>query len=66
MIFSRRRPGPDDDRVPIVLQAAEQKTPTIALRSLEIPETIDARRRRTDTDGARRRARQTKQDNELL
>lgn len=60
MIFSRRKPGRTGDVVSIFIPEA------IAHAARRDVEAKDAWRKRTDTDGAERRARQTKHDNELL
>lgn len=66
MIFSRRKAGPVSTSSPILLCTMDQDViPTIA-PTQRAPETIDEWHKRTDTDGTRRRALQTKRDNELL
>lgn len=63
MIFSKRRRDVLEDSGHILVRAAEG-IPSFS--TSKAPEAIGDWRKRTDTDGTERRARQAKQDNELL
>lgn len=66
MIFSKRMYKNVGAASPILLPTVDQSA-AMGLPAIQwVPEAPDEWRKRTDTDGTRRRALQTKRDNELL